>query len=311
MKEITYDAAGGEGRIFARILSPDKPEVKAVVQIAHGMAEHSLRYLDFAHFLTSHGYVVCINDHAGHGRSVPSGGGYGYFGQGGYHSLLKDMNTLRGIVQDEYPDAPYIMMGHSMGSFLARAYLTQYGQGVAAAIFSGTSGGMNRLVMKAGRAIAQGIVRKKGPKAYDKRLQNLVSGSFNDRFKPARTENDWLTRDEKVVDLFNADPLCGFMFTASAYYTLICLLDDINTPAWFRAVPQIPILLFSGEQDPVGDFGRGVRRVAHRLETAGRQVECKLYPGGRHEMLNELNREEVYHDVLAFIEKALQQPEEE
>lgn len=303
---MTFEATDGENRIFARIFEPaQKQEAKAILQIAHGMAEHSQRYEAFGRYLANDGFVVCVNDHAGHGRSVPEGGSFGYFGEGGYHNLTADMDKLRRLVQADYPNLPYVLMGHSMGSFLSRSYVTQYAAGIRAAIFCGTSAGLPGPAMKVGETLANVLVKRKGPKAYDKRLQALTTGGYNKKFEPARTENDWLTRDEAEVDKYNEDVLCGFPFTTSGYRELIRLLSDVNTADWYRAVPDIPILLIAGDKDPVGDFGKGVSKVAQKLTKTGHRVTLKLYPDCRHELLNELNKQEVYQDVHAFLEAVL------
>lgn len=306
-KEMTYDASSGEGRIFALGYAPaEKNAVRGILQIAHGMAEHSRRYENFAKYLVSKGFAVCINDHAGHGKSALDEESYGYFGPGGYLNLVKDMDKLRGIVQEDFPGVPYMIMGHSMGSFLTRRYLSAYGEGVRGAIICGTSAGLSPPVMKAGLAYAEKIVAKKGPKGHDDRLKNLTTGGYNHAFQPARTPNDWLSRDEAQVDLYNQDPLCGFDFTVSGYRDLVCLLFDVNQPQWFRSVPDIPILMVSGDQDPVGDFGKGVKKVYRRLVKTGHDVQLILYPGGRHEILNETNRDQVYQDIASFLLQAVE-----
>ncbi len=304
-KEMTYDASSGEGRIFALGFAPaEKSAVRGILQIAHGMAEHSRRYESFAKYLVSKGFAVCINDHAGHGKSALDEESYGYFGPGGYLNLVKDMDKLRRIVQEDFPGVPYMIMGHSMGSFLTRRYLSTYGEGVRGAVICGTSAGLSPPVMKAGLAYAEKIVAKKGPKGHDDRLKNLTTGGYNHAFHPARTPNDWLSRDEAQVDLYNQDPLCGFDFTVSGYRDLVRLLFDVNQPQWFRSVPDIPILMVSGDQDPVGDFGKGVRKVYRRLVKTGHDVQLILYPGGRHELLNETNRDQVYQDIASFLLQA-------
>lgn len=305
-KEMSYDASSGEGRIFARGFAPsDKSAVRGILQIAHGMAEHSLRYENFAQYMVSKGFVVCANDHAGHGKSVVDEESFGYFGPGGYLNLVKDMDKLRRIIQDDFPDIPYMIMGHSMGSFLTRRYLSDYGEGISAAVICGTSAGFSPAVMRIGLAYANRIVEKKGPKAHDDRLKKLTIGGYNHSFQPARTENDWLSRDEAQVDRYNQDPLCGFDFTTSGYRDLVHLLFDVNKPQWFRSVPNhFPILMVSGDRDPVGNFGKGVKKVYRRLVKTGHTVELILYPGGRHEILNETNKEQVYDDIASFLLKA-------
>lgn len=303
-KEITYDASSGEGRIFARAFAPaQKENVRGILQIAHGMAEHSLRYAEFASYLARQGFVVGINDHAGHGKSVSDKESYGYFGPGGYMNLVKDMHKLRQFLQEDFPQAPYMIMGHSMGSFLTRRYLIQYGKGISAAVICGTSAGLPAPAMRAGLAFANRITAKKGPKGHDVRLKNLTIGGYNRAFRPARTEYDWLSRDETQVDLYQNDPLCGFDFTVSGYRELVRMLYDVNRPGWFRAVPHIPLLLISGDRDPVGDFGKGVKKVHRNLVKTGHDVKLLLYPEARHELLNEINKLEVCEDIFSFLRK--------
>lgn len=304
-REFTFNARSGEGKIFTRLFEPaERAQAKAVVQIAHGMAEHSLRYCAFSEYLAEHGFVVSVHDHMGHGESVKNGSAYGYFGTGGYTNLVDDMHTLHNLLSEEYPSLPYIMMGHSMGSFLTRSYLSRFGEGIAAGIICGTSAGQGNLVMAAGKKLADQIVRKQGEKSRSDRLEKLTTGAFNKKFEPSRTQSDWLTRDEKIVDAYCKDPLCGFPFTAAGYRDLIYLLSDVNRKECFSSVLDIPLLIISGAEDPVGNFGKGVRKVAERFEKSGhRKLQLILYPECRHELLNELNREEIYEDIKNFLEK--------
>ena len=306
-KELQFPSSNNNCTIFARVFAPaDKNDVKAVLQLAHGMAEHSLRYTSFAEYMANAGFAVCVNDHLGHGKSVSKGQNYGYFGERkGWQHLVEDMNRLRGLMQKEYPNVPYCLMGHSMGSFLSRAYTEQHGEGLRAVAFLGTSAGLSPLEMAVGERFAGHVVKKKGSKAIDKTLQKLTTGGYNKKFEPARTENDWLSRDADEVDLYCADPLCGFPFTASGYRDLIRLLRFVNRKEWFAALPDIPILLLSGEDDPVGGFGKGVKKVSEKLRQKGYRVTLKLYPGGRHEMLNEINKNEVYREIRSFFDKAI------
>ena len=164
-RELSFDSCTGNERISARIAEPvDRLQVRAVLQIAHGMAEHSLLYMDFAAFMASRGFAVAVNDHLGHGKSVSSGGAYGYFGPGGCQSMVADMHKLAHLMKLDYPDSPYFLMGHSMGSFLARSYTAQYGPGLAGAVYLGTGAGPGTLALKAQLGFANGVVKKKGPR---------------------------------------------------------------------------------------------------------------------------------------------------
>ena len=302
-KELSFDSCAGEERIFAREIAPAGGKVRGVLQIAHGMAEHSQLYLPFADWLAREGFAVAINDHLGHGRSVSKGGAFGYFGPGGAQNLVRDMRKLAFLVREEYPDAPYFLMGHSMGSFLARSYAAQFGGELAGAVFMGTCGPQNRAVMAAERRLADKLVDKLGPKAHHPLFARLSTGRFNKAFAPNRTASDWVTRDVQEVDRYVADPLCGFDLTVSGYRDVVYLQSEVTSERWLRRVPKsLPILLISGDQDPLGDFGKGIRRLSSRLESTGHQVQTVLYPGARHALITETNRSEVFRDILAFLE---------
>lgn len=305
-RELTFPSSSGEGRIFARVFEPSEAHnVRAVLQVAHGMAEHGRRYTELCRYFARLGYAVCIHDHAGHGRSVVDGASYGYFGESGYHRLVEDMQLMRDILQSDYPSIPYAMLGHSMGSFLTRAYLAEHGDGVAAAVLCGTSAGYSMASMRAGKTLAALVIQKEGPRAYSKLLHKVIFNGYNKKLEPVRTENDWLCRDEAVVNQYQEDPLCGFLFTASGYLELMNLLSDVNRADWYERMPNIPILLSAGDMDPVGNYGKGVTRVAERLQKTGHDVTLKLYPNARHEVLNEINKREVYRDIEEFLEEAL------
>lgn len=305
-RELTFPSSNGEGHIFARVFEPSEiHNVRAVLQIAHGIAEHGLRYVELCRCFAQKGYAVCIHDHAGHGRSVMDSASYGYFGEGGYHRLVEDMHRMRGLIQSDYPNVPYAMLGHSMGSLLTRAYLAVHGEGVDAAVLCGTSAGYSRAVMRAGKAMAAAVVQKEGPKAVSKLLHTVIFAGYNRKFEPVQTENDWLCRDESVVRQYQEDPLCGFLFTASGYQELMNLLSDVNHASWYERMPNIPILLSAGDMDPVGNYGKGVRKVADKLRRTGHDVTLKLYPNARHEVLNEINKREVIGDIEEFLEEVL------
>ncbi len=302
-REMSFDSCFGEERIFVRISEPADPsQVKAVLQIAHGMAEHSLLYVDFAKYIASHGYAVVVNDHLGHGKSVASGGSYGYFGEGGCQNLIKDMHKLQGIIRQDYPDVPYILLGHSMGSFLARSYTAQFSGELDGAVYIGTCGSAGAAVYAAEKLLGDAIVKKKGPKGHDPLFAKLSTQKYNKAFPSARTPNDWISRDVAQVDIYTKDPLCGFDLTASGYRDIVCLQAEVSSGAWYKKVPDIPILILSGDQDPVGGFGKGVKQVAEKLRKTGHNVRVVLYPQARHAILTETNKDEVYDEILNFLE---------
>lgn len=303
-REMSFDSSQGEERIFVRIVEPaGKQDVKGVLQIVHGMAEHSLLYMEFARYMAENGYVVVANDHLGHGKSVSSGGAYGYFGPKGMESVLADLHKLYEIVHREYEDVPYFMMGHSMGSFLCREYTARYGADLSAAVYMGTCGPQNPAVLKSELLLAEHFVKKLGPRAHHPLFAKLSTEKFNQSFAPNRTSADWISRDENEVDRYVADPLCGFDFTVSAYRDLIRLQKSICSDSWLEKVPKsLPLLLISGGKDPLGGNGQGIRKLKQRLERTGHTVRMILYPDARHALITETNRSEVFQDIKEFLD---------
>ena len=305
-KELSFESCTEHERIFVRIIGPsDEASIKGIVQFSHGMAEHSLLYVEVGRFLAEKGFLVAVNDHLGHGKSVSTGGAYGYFGRGGCQNMVRDMHKLYEIMHGTYPELSYILVGHSMGSFLARSYTVQYGKELAAAVYLGTGCGPARAVLELQKRFADGVVKKKGALAHDPLFPRLSTERFNKAFAPNRTDADWLSRDEGEVDRYVNDPLCGFPLTVSGYRDVLYLQSEINGRKWYESVPDIPILIMSGDQDPVGDFGKGDKKVADGLRKTGHDVKLILYPGARHVVLCETNKEEVYQDLVQFIDSAV------
>ena len=302
-EEFYFDSRDGQTKIHAVRYMPDTEDVIAVVQIIHGMAEYMDRYEEVAQFLTDRNIVVVGEDHLGHGKTVVPGGMYGYFCEEDPATVLvRDAHRLKKLMQGVYPDVPYIILGHSMGSFILRNYMCRYGSGIAAAIVMGT--GM----------MPHGLIRfSKGLAALQKTLfgsrhvsdfMNLCAfGSYNKRIKPVRTIFDWLTRDEAIVDRYVADPLCGFTFTVNGFQALFELIDRLYNRENLEKIPdELPVLVVSGGEDPVGDYGKGVQKAADSLRMAGlKKVQMKLYEQDRHEILNELDRIQVMQDIYDWI----------
>ncbi|MEA4913915.1 MAG: alpha/beta fold hydrolase [Christensenella sp.] len=298
LREKRFPSATGLCDIRYRMWVPEDPH--AALQITHGMAEHIDRYDEFASFLAENGVLVYGNDIASHGKSIVAGIPKGYFGEkNGWDAIVKDMQTMRELVKKDFPAIPFILMGHSMGSFLARTYAGRYGEDFDAYIFSGTAGA--NPVLGIGKWIAKREIKKNGGKLPSETLFKMSFGSYNNAFKPNRTVNDWLSRDEAKVDAYVADENCGFPFTAYGMYDVFTGLTEISNEKWAKRVPNKPILVFSGAMDPVGSNGKGPKQVHGWLTKTGHDAELKLYEGGRHEMLNEINRKDVYGDVLLFI----------
>lgn len=305
-KTFTFKASDGE-EIFAYNWQPEDENnnVKGIVQIAHGMAEAAHRYKRFAEKLVKEGYIVYANDHRGHGKTAPSLDEIGYIGPDGYNRMVQDMKEFTDLIRDrENKDLPLFLFGHSMGSFLAQRYISHYGDNIQGVILSGTSGDQG-FVLNIGISIAKREVAKKGPKARSPRLNNLSFGSYNKKFEPSRTEFDWLTRDEKEVDKYMEDPYCGGIFTTSFYYDFFKGLKENFKKSNLENIPKnLPIYIFAGDKDPVGNMGKGVLKLVKCYQRLGiKDLEYKLYKDGRHEMLNEINRDEVMEDVINWLDK--------
>lgn len=284
---------------------------RGVIQIVHGMVEHVGRYDEFARFLVEQGFVVCAADHIGHGRSVSDPSELGCLPVDGKETLIADVHELRRTVTSRYSrQTPYILFGHSMGSFIVRAYLARYGEGVFGAVICGT-GQQPLALSKAGNALARFLARTKGPEYRSSLLDSMGVGAYAKQIKNSRTQHDWISTDPAVVDAYGADELCGAMFSVGGYATLTDLTAEVVSATCAEAVPKnIPLLFIAGALDPVGACGKGVKAAAGLMQRAGVQdVEVKLYEGMRHEILNEPGRAQVYADVVSWIEEhACKQP---
>lgn len=305
-KEFSFKSATGVCDIYGCEYIPDSGEVKAVMAIHHGMAEHQERYRGFIEYLTENNIAVFMHDMANHGRSNENFDEAGYFGDSdGYKNLVKDFNTVYEKARAEYPDKKIIVMGHSMGSFVVRCFTAWYSDaGFDAAIYMGT-GGPNPIA-GAGGALSSLIAGLKGKKHKSKTLDKITFGAYNDKFEK-RTAYDWLTRDTEIVDKYIADKYCGFLFTVQGMNDLIKLNIDANSREWYGKVPKdIPILVISGSMDPVGSYSKGVKEVYDGLVSTGHtKAQIKLFPDARHEVLNELNKQEVYDYITSFIDGAV------
>ncbi len=299
-KELFYPSVG-KGQIRALSWEP-AGKVRAVLQIVHGIAEHVERYDHFASFLAENGILVVAEDHMGHGGSIAGGSTKGYF-TGGWFAAVDDTCRLLQDTMAQHPGVPYILMGHSMGSFMARTILAKYPDiGISGAIISGTAW-MPGAVIGAGLAMAKLICKLRDEKQPSNLLQGMMFGSYNKRVEHKRTDSDWLSRDNAVVDAYEADPLCGFVTSAALLRDMMTGLQYIQKKENLSNMKKdLPIYFVAGGDDPVGSYGEGVRQAAAEFDKIGmEQVTCKIYPLGRHEMLNELNKEEVYADILSWI----------
>lgn len=298
-REWTRPASSGQGEIFSRCWASESP--KAVLVIAHGMAEHSARYDGFASFLAEQGWAVYMNDHAGHGKSAQI---HGHFAEkDGWESVVNDLNALMDEGEREHPGLPLFLMGHSMGSFLSRSFLIRYGARLSGCVLCGTMG-KNPGVLP-GYLLAALQCRLKGTQSRGKLIDKLAFGSYNQRIEHPVNQFAWLSANEENCRAYAQDPLCGFAFTAAGYRDLFTGLREISSPKWAQAVPKaLPAYLVAGKDDPVGNYGEGPAWVAEQLRSSGvKSVELKLYPDMRHEILNETGKEQVWNDIFAWLEK--------
>ncbi len=307
---IVYPSSGGRGRVSAKLFTPGEGvSPRAVLQISHGMCEHMGRYEEFAAWLCGQGFAVCGNDHLGHrNTALLNQEKLGYFGpRGSRKYLVEDLELLRRQVAGRYPGVPYFLLGHSMGSFIARLYAASLGRELTGLLISGTAG--RNPAAGLGKALARTVAAARGPQYVSDLVYGLANGSFNKGFADPATPVDWLSRDPAVCARYCRDSFCTFKFTVSAYYELFDMVDRCNRPQWYASMPKdLPILIFSGGKDPVGANGDGPCEVYKGLLAAGAaRTQLKLYPGGRHEMLNELNKDEVYGDILAWMEEVIAQ----
>ena len=283
---------------------------RAVLQMTHGMVEYIGRYEQLACWLADRGVAAVGHDHLGHGGSVVSREEYGYFGRpDGNRLLLDDIHRVTRWAKalPELEGLPWFLLGHSMGSFYARQYLCEYGGELQGAILMGT-GWQPRAAARAGRALCHLLAAFHGWRYRSKLVDSMAFGGYNRSFRPARTSKDWLNRDEKEVDRYLSEERCSFRFTLNGYDSLFTALERLcDKELLARAPKDLPVLFLSGDDDPVGDRGRGVQKAAQSLRDAGmRRVEVKLYPGARHELLVELNRQEVFADIGSFIQNQIQ-----
>ena len=302
MKIIDFKAPSTDGihDLAGKVYLPDKSPI-GVLHVLHGMTEHIARYDTFMREMAEAGYITCGYDHLGHGNTAADPSELGFIAEkGGDDLLLRDVKAFSDAVRGEYgKDLPYVLMGHSMGSFIARLAAEKYVK-PHKLIIMGT-GGPNPI---AGVGLALiGIIKAcKGPRHISPFIDRMAFGGYNKRFGEDAHPKAWLTKDAAVRDAYMADPFCTFPFTISAMGDLIRLTKNANRGTWFKSLPQgLPILLVSGHDDPVGDFGKGVETVCERLQKAGHPVTCRLYSGYRHEILNDACHDRVVADILDFL----------
>lgn len=300
MDSITVEAEDGQD-VDVLVWRPDR-QTRGLVQIIAGMCEYAARYDDLATLLAGRGWTVIAVEQRGEGPRAAALGQLGRLPERGYQQLLDDIVLVAGRARGQHPGLPWVVLGHSMGSFLARLLAARRGDRMAGLALLGTGGTLGP-AGRAGLALARTQAAALGPDHPSPLMNSLAFGPFNSAFRPARTDFDWLSRDRRQVDAYAADPLCGYVCSARFYLELLRLMEAANSLDAMRATPVgLPVGLFSGAEDPVGGAGRGVRRVARDLRDAGvREVGLTLYPGARHELLHEVNRRQVQADIVEWV----------
>jgi alpha-beta hydrolase superfamily lysophospholipase len=304
MKEKTYKIDGLDGhKIFVASWMPENNnELKGIIQIVHGMAEYCLRYRHLADYLTSKGYGVYAHDHRGHGQSLDNENDLGFFHESnGWDIVIDEVHIVTEFIKKENLNSDIFIFGHSMGSIVTRGYIQKYGDDVKCAIISGTSA-TKGVLGYAGIGLAKLICLLRGKRHRGKLLTNLSFGSFNKKFKPTETDNDWLSRDREQVAIYNQDDKCGFLCSAGFYVDLLRGLNKVSKKSNITKTPKsLPIYFISGDNDPVGDMGKGIRKICGLYSDLGYNVKIKLYEGSRHEIINEINKDEVYEDIFNYV----------
>lgn len=301
MKEERWYPSKGAGKIRVCAWLPEG-EVRAVVQIVHGIAEFAERYNDFAKYLNQQGFLVVAEDHMGHGQSINNDGIQGYF-HGGWFTAVEDTVQLAKDTIAQYPDVPYILFGHSMGSFMARTILCKYPElPLKAAIICGT-GWQPTFALPALIRVVEEFCKKTGETVPSEKLQNLVFGSYNHKVEHPRTPFDWICRDRRVVDAYIAHPLCGFTATCGLLRDMMKGIYYIQQPKNLQKMRKdLPVFFIAGGDDPVGNYGKGVHQTARAFQKAGMEdVFVRIYPLCRHEILNEINKKEIYKDIFQWL----------
>ena len=302
---FTFLSNDGKTSVHAVKWTPDSGKYKAILQITHGMVEFIERYTAFAEFLTENGYMVVGHDHIGHGQSVATNEDWGYFCEGSPSDVLvEDIHKLRTVIQEENPEVPYFLLGHSMGSFMLRKYLAFHGEDLRGAIIMGTGfipGNVTGLALK----LTSLIAKLRGSRHRSKLIQSLAFGADYKGFDMTgeKPEDSWLTKDVEIVKQYYNEPRCTYMFTVNGYKGLFEAVNYSCNPENAAKLPKkLPLFIVSGEQDPVGGLGKGVMDVYEMYKTAGiSDLTYKLYENDRHEILNETDRQVVYRDLLAWM----------
>lgn len=304
--EFFYPSCDEIHDIHAIVWKPEG-DVRAMIQISHGMTEYTDRYEEVAEYMTARGILVFGNDHLGHGESVMNESEWGFFASGdASEKVVRDLHTLSLRMRREYPNVPVFLLGHSMGSFMARRYAMTYGTELDGAIFVGT-GNQTTAALRFAMTLVNLLSILYDERHKSRLVEKLMFGAYNKRLKPARTQYDWLSRNTENVDKYSKDKACTFLFTLNGYKTLLSTLLFIQKPINIISIPaKLPVLLLSGEEDPVGNYGQEVRQLYMIYKKRGiKDLSIKLYPQDRHEILNELDRKDVYEYLYNWVNKRI------
>lgn len=308
-KEFTFLSRNGRDRCHAYSWAPKDQNIRAVFQIVHGMQEYVPRYESFAAFLANEGFLVVGEDHLGHGLTAAADKDLGYFTEGDASTVLvRDVHRLKKMTQEEHPGVPYFIMGHSMGSFILRKYLAMYGKGIDGAILMGP-GAQPAIAASMGIFFTNILRLFHGDRYQSRFITGLAFGSYLKRIPDHKTSSDWLTRDEEIIKSYRADKYCTFKFSLNAYRTLFKTINYVSKTGNLTKISKdIPILITAGMEDPVGDYGKGPAKICEQYRRLGiKDVQLKLYDDCRHEILNEFNKEEVYNDILNWVNSHINQ----
>lgn len=305
MKELKLSSTDNKNQLHVYVWEPDKEKYekpRAILQLSHGMTEHLRRYNDFSEYLSRQGFVVIGNDHLGHGLTAKEED-YGYFGANKSETVVNDLYEVTKYAKSTYgSDIPFFLFGHSMGSFMARRYIMTYGKELTGVIISGT-GSQPKPILASGILLANIVGLIKGERYVPGILKSIAFGAYNKKISNPESEHAWLTKDKEIVKIYDTDKMCTFDFTVNGYKTLFGVIDFIQKDKNIAEIPKnLPIILVSGTDDPVGDYGKGVRFVYEKYKSVGiKDIDIILYDNCRHELLNEIEREKVYSDILNWL----------
>lgn len=302
-KTNTFTAKDGEIICYYKWETLNANKNRGIVQIAHGIGEHAGRYDSIAHRLQQEGFTVYANDHRAHGKTAEIKRLFGFYdGKNYFEDVVEDMHSLTELMRNEHPEAKFILFGHSMGSLLSRKYVLRYGDEIDALILSGTANFIKGLG-HFGLASTKVVSAIRGRERGNETLRSFFFDEFNKKFKPNRTKLDWISSDEAAVDAFEADPYRIENFSIGVFADILINSRELNKKSAFVNTPdKLPILIFSGDEDPVGEMGKGVSKVARNYKKNGNAtLTFNLYRGGRHEMLNEKNSQEVEEDMITWL----------